>query len=550
MAHTTLSNYPSWLPALNTGFSKHRDALLLTTILTVGLTFVTPALALLVDIPALVLVVLVGAGYGILALLLRRVVAGLYVAFAVTATFAANVPLASQAYLATFSGHLGPELWLMQLPLAGIAAYLVFTTAVDDDHERDPSRTEIVLGGFVVWVGLSANFGAVVRPNAALFFGWLMAQAVIAFVAVRHAVQTDVLSFRTVIETLTIAVAAQAAVAVVQFFNRGILGVGPLGELAHVPIATISLGPLGEFASGTYVAGFTGMSFILAALLVLVVPVVLAAALRATGWRRWALVGAAVVMTAVLRATGTDAGRGGLAVAVGAFAVILAILHRKEMAGLAMSSDRRTLTQILSAVLMACVGVAAFFYPSSDSGTASTVTTIGGGTGTSGGSTGGGSGTTTDPGVVETTLQNLTIPLFDLGGLGARLQQYVLGLDLFLEHPVFGIGAANFVYYSTDLGLPRRMPIHNIYIALLAETGLPGFVLFVTALVLVLWAGVRAAGTTTDASERLLLVGVLAGMVGYLAYQSLGYSLLSKIPSLFPFWILAGALVGVHARRS
>ena len=532
------------LPELEAGLSEHQEVLLLAVMLTAGLAFVTPVLSLFVGIPVLAVVGLTGAVYGALAVLLRHVVVGLYIAFTVTATFAANVPLADNMYLRTLEGHLGPELWLMQVPLAGIAAYLALTV-IDDSYERAPSTTARVFGAFVVWVSLSAILGTATHVDAALFLAWLMSQAVVAFVAVRYAVRTDILSFRMVIETVALAVSAHAMVAIIQFFNRGILGLGPLGESAHFPIASLSLGPLGEFATGTYVAGFTAMSFILASLIILTIPVVLALAVSAPDWRRWVFVGVAVIMTAVLRTTGTDAGRGALAVAVGTFAVMLVVLYGRRLLGGLISSGG-LIQRGVPMAFAAFLGIVAFLYPSSDSGSTSTVTDIGSGAGANAGTSGSGAGANAGTGSTEAALQELSIPFFDIGGLGIRLQQYLIGLDLFFQHPLFGIGGANFIYHATEYGLPRPMPLHSVYIALLAETGLPGFLLYTAALALVLSAGWQAVGVKTDTGQCLLLVGVLAGMVGFLVFGVFDILPITKVPALFSFWILAGAVVGTY----
>lgn len=552
MSHlpSTGGEYPSWVPALETGHSTHRDALALAVILVAGLAIITPTLTLTVGLPALALVALTGAVYGVIAILLRRVIVGLYVAFTVTLTFAANVPLASADYLNSFAGHLGPELWLMQLPLVGIVCYLVWRTITDDTHERDPSLPEQLFGGFVIWAGLSAVLGAVVRVDAALYFALFTAQGLIAFVAVRHAVQTDLLPFRTIVEVFALAVAAHAAVGLVQFFNEGILGIGPLGELAREPIAVLSLGPLGKFTAGTYVSGFAAMSFLLAAMITLALPVALALALRTTGWRRWGFVAVAVLGTAVMRVTGTDAGRGALIVALGAFAVGVSVLYRRGQ--FTESIDRSHHGRLQTALGSLCalaLGTIAFLYPSDSTGSKSNLVDLtADASGTAPVNNGAPAPEAATVDAVEAMLSGLQIPFFDISTLGIRFQQYVAGIDLFLQYPLFGIGGANFRYHAMDYGLRKPMPIHNASISVLAETGLPGFLLFAGTIALVLWAGWQTVSQTNDSTTRLLLVAVLAGMVGFLAFQFLGYSMLSKINVMFSFWVLAGAVVGVSRR--
>jgi O-antigen ligase len=116
---------------------------------------------------------------------------------------------------------------------------------------------------------------------------------------------------------------------------------------------------------------------------------------------------------------------------------------------------------------------------------------------------------------------------------------------LFLQYPAFGIGGSNFVYYATEYGLDEPVPLHNTYIALLVETGLPGFVLFMALLGTVFWCGWKVSGRD---NEGLLFLGLLCGMIGWAAYGFWNHPL-DKVTTMFPFWTLAGAVVGSYSQR-
>jgi hypothetical protein len=540
------------LPEFETGYSVRLDALLLAAVLAVGLTFVTPMLSVVLGVSTLPFVALTGIVYGILTLTMRRIIVGLFVGLTVTSTFAANVPLASQSYTAEVVGHLGPELWLANVPLAGVLAYLIVTIP-EREQVLDLSRAEQIFGAFVVWSVLSAFFGAVVRFDVALYFSLMMFQALLVFIACRYAIQNEVFSFRTIVEVFTLVVCAQAAFGLVQLANGESFGLSFLGSGPNATVATFSLGPLGKIPIGTFISGFTGMSFQLAALIVLTAPVVLAFTIRSSGWRRWALIVVTFVLMIVLRATGTDAGRGGFIVALVLFAAAFGFLYKRGVLDLSISSitGRPLGHTVIPAIFTVFVTVVILFYPSSEAGLESNRTDINAGDGPV---PSGSSGTTPpskpESGVVESTLRELSIPFFDVSTLGIRLQQYVIGLELFIQSPVFGIGGANFAYVATAYGLPHPLPLHSMYFALLAETGLPGLVLYVATLVLVLWSGWQAVTADGSVNNRLLLVSVLSGMVGYLAFGFWDILPLIKITALFPFWILAGAVVGEYRRQS
>jgi hypothetical protein len=539
------------LPEFETGYSVRRDALLLATVLVIGLTFITPVLSLVLDVSVIVFVALTGIVYGVLALVMRRIVVGFFDGLIVTSTFAANVPLASHSYTANVVGHLGPELWLVNVPLVGMLVYLIVTIP---EHDRILylSRAEQVFGAFVIWSVLSAVFGRVVRLDVALYFSFMMFQALIAFIACRYVTQKDVFSFRMVVEVFVLVVCAQAAVGLAQIANGGSFGLSFLGEGPSAVVAMFSFGMLGELPAGTFVSGFTGMSFHLAALIVLITPSLLVLTLRASGWQRWALVVMTLVLTAVLRATGTDAGRGGFIVALVTFVAALGILYRRGLIDFLVPNATRIRAfqrTVLPAALAVLAGVIVLFYPSSESGVSSRLTDLNAGSGSAASGT---SGTTSvsHHGIVESMLRDLSIPFFDISSLGIRFQQFVIGLELFVQYPIFGIGGANFAYVATKYGLPYPMPLHNTYIALLAETGLPGLVLYLATLVIVLRYGWRAATADVTGENRLLFLGVLSGMVGYLAFGFWDILSLIKVTGLFPFWILAGAVVGQYRRQS
>jgi hypothetical protein len=570
------------LPEFETGYSGRREALLLAAVLVVGLAFVTPILAVVVGLPTLVGVALTGLIYGTLVLVFRRVLVGSLVGFIVTSTFAANVPLAGRSYTAEVVGHLGPEVWLAQIPLA-LALVLVFATG-PREILAGATRVDLLFTMFVGWTVVAAVFGATARVDVALWFSWFMLNGLATFALLRHVVWTGVLSFRSVTEVLMVAVCAHATVGFAQLANSETFGLSFLGAGPPAVVATLSFGPFGDLPIGTFISGFTGMSFLLASFIVLTAPALIALTLRVSGWRRWVLVGTTLMLIAVLRVTGTDAGRGAFVVGIVSFVGVLIVLHRRELYSLSAQNGNgtRALRNIIPIVFALLTGIIALFYPSSGSGNESSISNLnvgsgsaggsagstgggagstGGGAGSTGGgagSTGGGAGSTgggagsasPEPGIVESTLRELSIPFFDIAALGIRLQQYVIGLDLFIQYPIFGIGGANFAYVATEYGLPREMELHNIYIALLAETGLPGFVLYVTALLMVLWYGWQTIMTERTEHGRLLLVGILSGMVGYLAFGFWDHLQLTKITTFLSFWILAGAVVGEYQRGS
>ena len=65
-----------------------------------------------------------------------------------------------------------------------------------------------------------------------------------------------------------------------------------------------------------------------------------------------------------------------------------------------------------------------------------------------------------------------------------RLKMWQLALELFMKHPVIGIGWEGFKYqYYVNIGAQSSgayeyLDAHNVYLQVLAETGITGFVLY------------------------------------------------------------------------
>ncbi|MFB6107303.1 MAG: O-antigen ligase family protein [Haloplanus sp.] len=492
---------------LDTGRSLDADALCLGALLAAGLTVVVPVLSLVTPVPTLVWVALVGVGYGAVAVAVGRATVGVYASLLVTATFAANVPLASGAYLRSMTRDLGPNVWLAHLPLA-----LLLVLLAHEDRERfvDLSRAEWLLGGFVGWVVVAAVVSHPVRVDTALYFALFVLWGGLVFAAVRRAHHVLRVSPTTTLSVLATTVAFKAGFGVAEAVHGASFGLTQLGELSPelaVRLATLPLGPV-SVSVGTYVSGFAGMSFLLGSLVVLTLPFALALTLDPETRTRRVGAFAALLLAVALRLTGTDAGRGAALLALACFAAWVAARRRATP-----TAWRRERLLRLALVAAACVVV--LLLPSTQSGVPNV----------------------TGPAPVAT---GVSIPLFDLSNLGVRLRQYAAGLALFLTHPLFGIGGANFPDVAATYGIPDHLPIHNVYVALLAETGVVGFVLYVGFLLAVLRGGVRNAMAPTASPRR---AAAFTGVVGYLGFMFWDYMLFDSVASSFAFYAVCAVLV-------
>lgn len=108
--------------------------------------------------------------------------------------------------------------------------------------------------------------------------------------------------------------------------------------------------------------------------------------------------------------------------------------------------------------------------------------------------------------------------------MGIRYELWRAGLKMWQKHPITGIGIGKFSEYnlayadSSDLVYKRyaRLNAHNMYVQILAETGLVGFALFLGLILSALWKLWRASQQSSGVSQlaRMWLIALLVMLIG------------------------------------
>jgi len=147
------------------------------------------------------------------------------------------------------------------------------------------------------------------------------------------------------------------------------------------------------------------------------------------------------------------------------------------------------------------------------------------------------------------------------GGGSGRVDLWTIGLRMFHDHPLTGVGAGNFPITSIHyLLLPGRISYpqyiidqpkvtHNIYLQVIAELGLVGIALFGSMILLSVIAGLKATRAFQrqgDTGAELLTRGLLIALTGLLVAYFFSSQLYGK--QLYVLLALAPALLGI-ARR-
>jgi len=130
-----------------------------------------------------------------------------------------------------------------------------------------------------------------------------------------------------------------------------------------------------------------------------------------------------------------------------------------------------------------------------------------------------------------------------------RLLLWSAAWDEFMHAPVFGVGWGNFAApYGGDIPLaPGLLEVHNIYLQLLAETGLVGFVAFFT-LVFKSWRqALHQFRSSLDFLDMALAFGVLGALLSVLVHGFIDIPFFAQSGTLL--WVLMALLVANQRLR-
>ncbi|REA02034.1 hypothetical protein DEQ92_14100 [Haloferax sp. Atlit-6N] len=511
--------------------------------LVTGLILLTPVFAktvhtlqLPIPIPLLVGVAVTGFAYLLLSVITGRVRLSMGVLLVVTSTFAADVPLFG--YSGSFPGSLGPKIWLLHLPLVVLIGILIYDGEFSLGTITVP---EVLLSLFVLWSIASALIGNPEQRSVALYYSIYMSFGLLALSVGYRCVRSGILDLYDVMISFVIAVAGHTVFGIAQFINQKPFGFSFLGETGRMSWTNfVSLGLLGEYKIGVIISGFSGGSGPLSVLVVMALPITLALAYEYQSVVRICLLSVTAIMSIVLRLTAKDAARAAALISILMFVTLLVWKNRAYIR----TVQRKVMWRLVPLAFTLLVSVGSLLYPTYTTDATPPNTGETASTGDAG----------ISDGVINSTdVTPPSIPFFNLDTLGVRLQQYVLAAYLFFRDPIFGIGGGNFPYLGAKYGIAKpagqvlAYPIHNLYLALLTETGLPGFIFYMSAITVGLWNAWGLYRSTEQLSETVVTVGLLASLVGYLAV--LFWVINIRFTYLVPFWLLVGSIVGVQANN-
>lgn len=139
----------------------------------------------------------------------------------------------------------------------------------------------------------------------------------------------------------------------------------------------------------------------------------------------------------------------------------------------------------------------------------------------------------------------------DFGGSKTRVYQDQVALRMIADNPVFGVGLGTFPahaqrYDNTVVGITYGfpMPVHNEYLCILAETGLPPLILLFIILLFLEFSLFQVARNSTDPILPFVAIGVFSSFIAWMIQNLVEFS---YVYMSFSFWCWVGLALGLKA---
>jgi O-antigen ligase len=137
----------------------------------------------------------------------------------------------------------------------------------------------------------------------------------------------------------------------------------------------------------------------------------------------------------------------------------------------------------------------------------------------------------------------------DYGAARTRIPMSWVALNIIRHHPWLGVGLGNYTFEAPFYDISREgisyefpQPVHNEFLLIAAEQGLPSLLLFLVILGYILGQLHRLSRSPNDSILAFLAIGLLGSYLGWCVFRQTDYVyvLLGD-----PFWLLAGLSVAM-----
>jgi hypothetical protein len=133
--------------------------------------------------------------------------------------------------------------------------------------------------------------------------------------------------------------------------------------------------------------------------------------------------------------------------------------------------------------------------------------------------------------------------------IAGRVIYNKIAVKMVQKSPFFGIGYGNFVAKSSEFSQKpllwwQNQPVHNIYLLVLAETGILGLTAFLGFIGYLFYLGVRAIRNMKNNPFGLIYTGIFAIFCGFLIIGLFDHYLWDIQQGSLIFWLMSGLMAG------
>lgn len=144
-----------------------------------------------------------------------------------------------------------------------------------------------------------------------------------------------------------------------------------------------------------------------------------------------------------------------------------------------------------------------------------------------------------------------------------RINRWMCALRMFADRPLFGFGPGTYMFEYAPYQRAKEMTkistnmatlgnCHSEYLQPLAETGLPGFIIWISLIVVVFVSGIKIYNRDLDPQNRLLVMSAMLGLITYFVHGFLNNYIELDKSAVF-LWAFMGVITAVdvyHRKRS
>ncbi|MBN2201790.1 O-antigen ligase family protein [bacterium] len=140
----------------------------------------------------------------------------------------------------------------------------------------------------------------------------------------------------------------------------------------------------------------------------------------------------------------------------------------------------------------------------------------------------------------------------DYGSAQSRIPMMQIALGMIREFPWLGVGLNNYTlsmapFDPTGLTLEFFHPVHNVYLQLAAEIGLPGLAAFLAFIAGLYIRTLSSLSSPLPDRSKQLLIGCISGVTGLLIHHTVNNATIDS-EAFLVFWIFAAAIIALSGR--